>query len=81
MSDFEIVERPSPVRRGPMRHPIVQAVIDSATTGHAVRFALNGSTPRQWEARIRTTAARAGLRSHIRSDGDHLVAWTEKRDG
>jgi len=81
MSDFEIVKRPTTAHMGRPRHPVVQAVINSATTGHAVRFALNDSPSRRWHARLRRTAARAGFKTHARRDGDHMVAWAEKREG
>jgi hypothetical protein len=80
ISEVEIVERPA--HRNPSKYP-VDEVVETAQTGKAVRFALNGTSVQAVRSAISWSFRRRKItdliaRVHNPKDGT-LIVWAEKR--
>jgi hypothetical protein len=70
---FEVVERVDS-----RSNPLGVALVETAKTGKAIKFSLNGSSYSQVYQRLNYYMDRNGLRLRIRKQGDGtFVAWAE----
>ena len=81
MSDtFEVLaERPNGVIPNRKTSPLSIAVADTATTGGAVRFPLNGESPHKVRMRLDSFCRFRDLRLHMRTRDGICTAWAEPR--
>lgn len=82
MNAYEVVDRPEEkrLRNGPTPSLKSCAVAETATTGRAIRIALNGKRAGQWRSRLHSYGRLHHLRVHVVKDGpDHLLCWAEKK--
>ena len=79
MAEYESVERPQSKRQGLVKWPL-DAFLETAQTGLAIRVPLDGTSYGAWASRVEGAAARRGLAYGIRRAGpDHIVIWCEPR--
>lgn len=81
-SSVEIIDRPTrPVRGLRNKTGEIAAIIETATTGKAVRIAINGRSREAISGNLRTRVMSAGVdprgRLHTMFDGDYVIAWLD----
>jgi hypothetical protein len=78
---IEVVERPAngKTRKYSRYADQNDALIASAGSGVAIRFHMGESDPQQIRNRFARIARNNGLVAHVRLDGDHVIAWAEKK--
>ena len=73
-SEFELVERPG----NPKRQALLRALIKTATSGKALRFALDDQQPRVLRNWVCCHARNQGYDGHCYIKDGHAVAWFAK---
>jgi len=76
MSNLEEVERPVDRK---FATPETRAVLATLETGKAIKIPINGTTVQRLRSRFAQGAKRIGCQSHVRVDGDYVIAWVTKR--
>ena len=79
MSEHEEVERPGENRPRNLYGVDYVALVATAETGKALRIAINGHHHRDMINAMGGSVRTRGFRLHTRVDGDHIIAWAEKR--
>lgn len=78
---FEVVERTGHITPSRNKYTKYQPIVDTATSGKAVRLALNGLTVVRMQGRLRNALRARGYHLRYRyRGGDHIICWAEKRD-
>ena len=79
MSEHEEVERPMVVRPRTFYGVDYVALVATAETGKALRIAINGYHRRDMINAMGGAVRSRGFRLRTQPDGDHIIAWAEKR--
>lgn len=80
--NFEITERPTQQQRGPAMSALMRAVLDTATTGMAVKVALAEEVDyKRLRANLHVAAQRRGLSGHTTRQGNYVYAWVTRKNG
>ena len=70
-NEFEVVERPG----NPKRQALLRALIKTAASGKALRFVLEGVTPRVMRNWVCNHAKSQGFDGHCSIKDGHAIAW------
>lgn len=79
MSEFEIIERPIGGKRTAQTAES-KAVIETLTSGKAVRVSFNGVTQATLTARFHSLTRGRNAKVRTRRDGDALIVWMEPKN-
>jgi len=80
MTKFEKVERPQHAGHGKRPSDLSVAVADTAESGGAIRFELNGKPVHTYRNQLFAYAKARGLSAHVIAvDATHFDAWMEKK--
>ena len=80
MSDFRVVKRPTDTKSAGKFLPGTEAVLDTVTSGKAVRIPIVNGNQNTITARLSGTLRRHGLQLRCHRNGAFLICWAEKRE-